>query len=241
MKPHEDAFGRELLDFMNGNNRCEVIERDDGYLDVNDDLRVYFESFEDWPLHHQQAMEFARGRVLDIGCGAGRHALYLQERGLPVTGIDISPMAVKVSRMRGLRDARVMSLTQVSRRLGEFDTVVMLANNFGLFGDAERARRLLKRLHSITSKGARMLAESTDPHASADPVHVRYRQSNVEKGRMPGQVRLRLRYRQYRTPWFDYLLVSKRELKEIVEGTGWRVRRIIDSDDPIYVAVLEKS
>ena len=43
MKPDEDAFGRELYDYMLGNNHCEVIERDDGYLDVNDDLAEYFE------------------------------------------------------------------------------------------------------------------------------------------------------------------------------------------------------
>jgi SAM-dependent methyltransferase len=240
MKPHEDAFGRELFDYMNGQNRCEIIERDDGYLDVNDDLQVYFDSCEDWPNHHRQAIEHARGRVLDIGCGAGRHALYLQQRGMQVTGIDISPLAVKVCSMRGLRDARVMSITRISRQLGVFDTVVMLANNFGLFGNPARARWLLKRLHRITSGDAMILAESTDPHASTNPVHKRYRRLNCEKGRMPGQVRLRLRYRQFKTPWFDYLLVSKNEMKEIVGGTGWRVDSFVDSEDPIYVALLKK-
>jgi SAM-dependent methyltransferase len=240
MKSHEDAFGRELLDYVNGQNRCEIIERDDGHLDLNDDLQVYFDSYEEWPDHHKKAIEYARGRVLDVGCGAGRHALYLQRRGLDVTGIDISPLAIKVCGLRGLRDARVMSITGISQRLGVFDTVVMLANNFGLFGNTVRARWLLKKLHRITTGDAMILAESTDPHASTDPAHRRYRRRNLEKGRMPGQIRLRIRYRQYASPWYDYLLVSKSEMKKIIAGTGWRVDRFIDSEDPIYVAVLKK-
>lgn len=240
MTPEQDVFGRELIDYMNGSNRCEVIERDDGYLDVNDDLTVYFDSYENWPPHHRKAIRHAKGRVLDIGCGAGRHALYLQQKGLRVTGIDVSPLAVKVCRMRGLRDAKVVSITQIKPALGRFDTVVMLANNFGLFGNPRRARWLLKRLHGVTTDGAVILAESTDPYSDRNAAHKQYQRRNRDNGRLPGQLRVRLRYRQYKTPWFDYLLVSKHEMKEIVSGTGWRVDRFIDSGEPIYVGLLKK-
>jgi SAM-dependent methyltransferase len=241
MKVEQDAFGRELLDYMSGVNRCEIIERDDGYLDVNDDLEVYFEPFENWPEHHKKAMRHARGRVLDIGCGAGRHALHLQKTGLRVTGIDISPLAIKVCRMRGLRDARVQTITGLSQRLGRFDTVIMLANNFGLFGNVRRARWMLKRLRYMTSEDATILAESTDPHANTSPAHRKYQQRNRKNGRPAGQLRLRLRYRQYKTPWFDYLLVSKCEMERIVKGTGWTVDTFIDSGEPIYIGVLRKN
>lgn len=240
LKPHEDAFGRELLDYMNDQNRCEIIERDDGYLDVNADLRVYFEPFEDWPAHHRRAISYAKGRVLDIGCGAGRHAIYLQRKGLDVTGIDASPLAVKVSRMRGLRDARVMSVTAISPRMGKFDTVVMLANNFGLFGNPRRAKWLLKKFRGVTSDDATILTESMDPVANATAIHRRYQKRNRERGRPPGQLRVRIRYRQYRTPWFEYLLVSKTEMKRIVRDTGWYVERFVDSGESIYIAVLKK-
>jgi SAM-dependent methyltransferase len=240
VKTDEDAFGRELMDYMSGVNRCEVIERDDGYLDVNDDIGVYFEPYEKWPAHHRAAMAHARGRVLDIGCGAGRHAIYLQRVGLRVTGIDVSPLAVRVCRMRGLTDARVLSITRLSRSLGRFDTVMMLANNFGLFGSPRRAKWALKRLRNVTSDDATILAESTDPYADAPPVHRRYHRLNRERGRMAGQLRVRLRYRQYQTRWFDYLLVSKREMEGIVAGTGWHVDEFIGSNRSIYIGVLRK-
>jgi SAM-dependent methyltransferase len=240
LKPHEDAFGRELFDYMNGQNSCEIIERDDGYLDVNADLHVYFEPFENWPAHHRHAIRLAKGRVLDIGCGAGRHAIYLQQKGREVTGIDVSPLAVKVSGMRGLRDARVQSITKMSPRLGCFDAALMLANNFGLVGNPVRAKWLLKRLHRFTSAGAVVLAESTDPYTNATAPHKQYQQRNRERGRMPGQLRVRIRYRQYQTPWFDYLLVSKKEMRRIVSETGWHIDRFIDSGETIYIAVLKK-
>lgn len=111
---------------------------------------MYLADYPTWPSRHRQAVRYAKGRVLDIGCGAGRHALYLQAKGLNVLGIDTSPLAVAVCRRRGLKDVRLMSVDQVSPALGTFGTVLMLGNNFGLFANPEKARRLLVRFHRMT-------------------------------------------------------------------------------------------
>ncbi len=84
-------------------------------------------------------MSHARGRVLDIGCGAGRHALYLQKRGFEVVAIDISPLAVDVCRRRGVNDVRLMSITEADSNLGPFDTILMMGANFGLFANGRSA------------------------------------------------------------------------------------------------------
>ena len=107
-------------------------------------------------------MRLARGRVLDVGCGAGRVALYLQERGHEVVGIDLSPLTVDVARRRGVKNARELAVTQVSRKIGRFDTIVMFGNNFGLMGGKRRAPWLLRRFRSITNEDARILAESVN-------------------------------------------------------------------------------
>jgi SAM-dependent methyltransferase len=185
-------------------------------------------------------MQLVRGRVLDVGCGAGRVALHLQARGHEVVAVDVSPLAVKTCRLRGVRDARVCSVTRIDHRLGKFDTIVMLGNNFGLFGNPRRARWLLRRFHGVTSETARIVAESRDPYKAATAEHRRYHQLNRRRGKLPGQLRLRVRYGHARTSWFEYLIVSPAEMRRIVSGTGWRVARLIETSSPIYIAVLEK-
>ena len=236
----QDAYGRALFDYYHGRGGYEVNERDDGAVGISAGPAAYLTDYEDWPAHQRRAIRLARGRVLDVGCGGGRVALHLQAKGLDVLGIDISPLAIRVCKARGLKRARVLSITQVSRKLGTFDTVVMYGNNFGLFGGFRRARWLLRRFHGMTSPRARIIAESNDPYQTDLPHHKAYHERNRRRGRMGGQVRIRVRYLTLATPWFDYLLVSKAEMAEILAGTGWRVSRFFDSDRSPYVAVIEK-
>lgn len=178
--------------------------------------------------------------MLDIGCGAGRHSIHLQNNGLEVVDIDVSPLAIEVCRLRGLADARTMSVNEVRPELGVFDTILMMGNNFGLFGSRSGAKRLLRRFLAVTSPDGLIIAETLDPHKTENPDHLAYHKRNLKRGRMPGQVRTRVRYRKYVTPWFDYLFVSEAEMRDILDDTGWRIKRITGGQGPSYVAVLEK-
>jgi SAM-dependent methyltransferase len=226
------------MDHLEGRRGEELIERSDGYLDRSAGAETYFAE----PTAEQAAVaDRARGRVLDVGCGAGRYALYLQGKGLEVVAIDASPLAVEVCRRRGLRDARVVTLEEVDGTLGHFDTVLMLGNNFGLMGGRRGARSSLKRLRHVVRLGGCILAETMDPYQSANPDHLSYHADNRVKGRMGGQIRMRVRYKKFKTPWFDYLFVSRGELEDIVHDSGWRIQTIIAEDGPSYVALLERT
>jgi len=239
MRLVEDAYGAMMLAALDGRGSPEIVERDDGLFEASNYHETYMAPFQRWPAHNRRAMRFVRGRVLDVGCGAGRVCLHLQERGLDVVGIDISPGAVEVCRRRGVRDARVCPIENVDASLGVFDTIVMLGNNFGLFASKAKARRLLRRFHELTSERGRIVAETRDVHRTEDPVHLTYLERNRRRGRLPGQIRIRVRYRLLKTPWFDYLMVSRDELEELLAGTGWRLARTLDSEDT-YIAVIEK-
>ncbi len=241
LKLMEDAYGHEIWSHFNGRKSFEVVEREDGYVDVSSGAPAYFSEYDDWPEHYKRAIDSAKGRILDIGCGAGRHSLYLQNKGFDVTGIDNSPLAIRVCRLRGLKKTKVMSIENISRfRSRSFDTILMLGNNFGLFGSHNNARILLKKLYRITSTNAIIIAESNDPYKTDNPFHIKYQKANRKKGRMSGQLRIRIRYMKYSGKWFDYLLVSREEMKEILKGTGWRMREFIDSSGSPYAAIIEK-
>ena len=240
LSPQEDAYGRHLYEHLRGLRTAEVIERDDGYIGVSIGAPFYFANFKDWFPQERRAMRFVKGQVLDIGCGAGRVALHLQSRNFDVLSVDLSPLAIKVCRLRGVKNARILSITQLTRRLGEFDTLIMFGGNFGLFANPRRAHWLLKRFHAMTSPQARIIAESRNPYDAATSEHRRYHRLNRQRGRMPGQVRIRVRCGLTCTPWFDYLFVSPSEMRSIVSGTGWRIAHLSEPEDPVYVAVIEK-
>lgn len=109
-------------------------------------------------------------------------------------GIDISPLAIKVCKLRGLKKTRVKPIEDVDFKQGSFDTVIMMGNNFGLFGDLKKTRRLLRRFYRMTSEDALIIASSRDPYATSNHAHLRYHKLNHERGRMSGQVRIRIRY-----------------------------------------------
>lgn len=78
-----------------------------------------------------------------------------------------------------------------------------MGNNLGLLASRGRARWLLRRFHRLTTEGGRIVAESLDQFQTTDPIHRSYQRTNRRRGRMPGQIRLRVRYRTLVTPWFD--------------------------------------
>ena len=230
----DDAFGAMLIDAVEGQTGAhDIVERDDGFIAVS--TFDYLASVRRWKAVERRALRYVRGRVLDVGCGAGRVALELQARGRQVVAIDPSPGAVDVARRRGVRDVRLMRLEDVDDSLGQFGTVLMYGNNFGLFGSRSKARRLLRTLRPLAD---RIVAGSNDLYRTDDPVHLAYQEHNRRRGRMPGQLRIRVRYGNLIDPWFTYLLASPDEVTEIVDGTGWRIERFVRDEGSYYLAVL---
>jgi SAM-dependent methyltransferase len=237
----QDAYGHQLYDCFKGRRVVEVVERDDGFIHTSAMYPGYYlADYRNWQAHEKNALRYATGRMLDIGCGGGRISLYFQKKGFDILGIDISPLAVKVCGLRGVKTARIMSITEVNSKLGMFDTILMIGNNFDLFGNPSRARQLLRKFHQSTSRNALIIAESVDPYQTKEQFHLDYHKLNRTEGKMPGELRVRVRYKKYASPWFAYLIVSKNEMKRILEGTGWKVKRFVGSKGPVYIGIIEK-
>ncbi len=239
--PSRDAYGEELKDYhKNGKGVVEIVERDDGYIDYNDAVPYYFSSYGDWSEPEKSALSHCYGRVVDVGCGAGRIALHLQEKGYSVVGIDNSPGAIEVCRSRGVKELLNIPFTQIHGRAGKVDSFVLFGNNFGLFGNPRRARWLLRRLKSLSSSNALIIAQTVNPYCTENQDHLSYHELNKKRGRLGGQLRIRIRHKRTIGSWMDYLFVSKQELEHIVKGTGWAVQQYVDSGSPGYFLILEK-
>ncbi len=240
LEDSQDAFGHVMSDLFNKKEVYEIVERDDGFISPSPGPDFYFSEYENWWESEKASMAYVSGKVLDIGCGAGRHSLYLQGKGFEVVGVDNSPLAIDVCKARGLRDARVVPITRLSLRLGIFDTILMLGNNFSLVGSIRRAKWLLDRFYHMTSESGIIIAQTRDPYQTDEPEHLAYHARNREHGRMTGAVKIKVRYKKYATPWIEFLMFSKNEMKDLIAHTNWQIRNFIDDREGIYITILEK-
>jgi len=237
-----DAFGRLLLDCLEAGpdpgRFTQIVERSDGLIQLGDPVR-YFAS-EPWSDQEASALSRANGKVLDVGAGAGRQCLYLQARGLEVVALDVSPLAIEVCRRRGAGQVFVGSAEDLAASApSPFDTFLLAGGNLGLMRDSQSARVFLDALASMAAPGAVVIGSSRDPYQTEDPDHLNYHAANRARGRMAGQVTIRVRHRRWATDWFDLLFTSVPELEELLDGTAWKLEETLPEGAGYHV-VLRK-
>lgn len=229
---NRDIFGEALLDYQAG-RRGEVftIRRDDGHTDRHDPA-LYFAPE---PYAHERdlldeaLLDDALGPVLDVGCGAGRTLLWLEERGLAATGVDLSEGAVAVCRRRGCRDVRridAMAGLEAARDAAPFRTAVLFGNNVGIGGTREGSEALLRRIAEAMAPGGRLLVTALDIARTEAPHHLAYHERNRRAGRPRGEIRMRFEYRGSLGPWIPWFHPEPSELQELAAAAGWRVEDV---------------
>ncbi len=155
-----DLFGRAILDYQTHNEPQDLITETN--ISEADDMSVayLFRSFKEMPKIEQKALQLSKGKILDIGCGAGSHSLYLQEKGFTVTSIDISENAINACQLRGLQNARVQNLLDIQNET--FDTILLLMNGTGIFGTLAQTSIYLQKLKSLLNPNGQILIDSSD-------------------------------------------------------------------------------
>jgi SAM-dependent methyltransferase len=236
----KDVFGKAIRDTFEGKRVAMVIRRDDGYVDDADTGR-YFTTFSEFPEIEKEAMSLTRGLVLDVGCGAGRHALHLQSEGKTIVGIDISPLTIQVAHKRGLRAAVLCAAPSIPFNNQSFDTAILMFNNFGICGGYEETTALLVELNRLLRTGGIILASSLHATQTDKVEHLRYHEANRKRGLSPGLVTIRMEYDGEVGDWFKLLFASPDEMKSLSEKAGLKlVRTIKQADEATYIGVIKK-
>lgn len=155
----KDLFGQALLDFQKGEFTEDIITS----TNISDDdilpISYLFRDFKDMPKLEQKAIKLVKGSILDVGCGAGSHSLYLQEKGFQVKSIDISKGAIEVCKLRGLKNVEVKDILNETET---FDTILLLMNGTGIFQELSEVSKYLKHLKSLLNPQGQILIDSSD-------------------------------------------------------------------------------
>lgn len=157
-----DLFGKAILDYQTQNAPEPLITSTSISDEDEMDVAYLFRSYDMMPKIEQKALQLAYGKVLDIGCGAGSHALSLQnDRNLTVKAIDISKNAIKACQLRGLENTEVTSILDLKTD-EKFDTLLLLMNGTGIFETLEKSSLYFQKLKSLLTEKGQILIDSSD-------------------------------------------------------------------------------
>ena len=194
-----------------------------------------FRSYSEMPAIEQKALQIAKGKVLDIGCGAGSHSLYLQkELSLEVTSIDISENAIEACRLRGLKNASVDNMMDFE---GTFDTILLLMNGTGIFGKLKNVASYLQKLKSLLTPSGQILIDSSDIIYMFDEDGDGGKWITTDTDYY-GEVTFDISYKGEKETTFDWLYLDFNTLQNAAHANGLQWELILEGEHYDYLAKL---
>ena len=232
----KDLFGKAILDYQTNNSPEDLITETS--ISEADEMSVayLFRSYAEMPKLEQKALQLANGNVLDVGCGAGSHALYLQEKGIDVTAIDISANAIKACELRGLKNAKVQDIMQLEG--DKFDTILLLMNGAGMCGKLKNIPNFLQKLKALLTDEGQILVDSSDIIYMFDededggkwiPTDVDYY----------GEVFFDIAYKGEKEASFDWMYIDYNTLQNAAVANGLQCELILEGEHFDYLAKIK--
>ena len=198
-------------------------------------LTTLFRSYESMPEIERKALDMAKGRVLDVGAGAGCHSLVLQEKGMDVTAIDISPLSVETMKERGVK--KVLELDFFTLE-GQYDTILMLMNGIGIVGTLERMPEFFRQLDKILAPGGQVLCDSSDiSYVFEDEEGMIDIPNEMD---YYGEHSFQMQYKDTIGEPFNWLYIDADTLKQKADRCGYAVEVVAEGEHYDYLARITK-
>ena len=230
----KDLFGKAILDFQTNNSPEDLVTETN--ISEADEMSVeyLFRSFNEMPELEKKALQLCKGKVLDVGCGAGSHSLYLQEKGFEVTAIDISENAIKACKLRGLNDIRVQNILDLENE--SFDTILLLMNGTGIFRTLLETSNYLQKLKSLLNPNGQILIDSSDIiymfDEDADGSYL------VPADDYYGELTFTISYKGETEESFPWLYLDYNTLQNAAQANGLQCELVLEGKHYDYLARL---
>ena len=230
-----DPMGKAITDYYKKKKASKLRVFSPMFEEDEIPLQTLFRKYEDMPEIERQALDMARGKTLDVGAGAGCHSLVLQQHGINVTAIDISPLSVQTMKDRGVKNVIEQDFFTLD---GQYDTILMLMNGIGIVGTMERMPEFFHHLDKILASGGQVLCDSTDisyVFETEDGI--------IELPSNPnyyGEVSFQMQYEDIIGKPFNWLYLDADTLRQQAERNGYTVEIAAQGEHYDYLARITK-
>ena len=155
-----DPFGEAIRDYFKNGKAPDIVVKTNYTEDERIPVSYLFRSEDQLPILEKTALNMCRGKILDIGAAAGCHSLILQKKSFNVTALDISALATRTMKQRGIKN--VIHNDIYSFHDQKYDTLLLLMNGTGIGGTIEGFKKLLAHLKNLLNEGGQILVDSSD-------------------------------------------------------------------------------
>ncbi len=231
----QDIFGTAIRDFYNQEYFEDIIVQAPDFDDDIIPVSYLFRTYSEMPVIEQKALDLAYGKVLDIGCGAGSHALYLQnEKKLTTKAIDISEGAIETCNKRGITNAVIQDIFTLKNE--KFDTLLLLMNGSGIIGTLNNIDRFFTQIKTLLHPGGQVLLDSSDiSYLFADDDGSFWVDASAA---YYGEMRYKLKYKKLESDWFDWLYIDYNTLQNAANANGFLCELLCNGENNDYLAKL---
>ncbi|WP_026915391.1 class I SAM-dependent methyltransferase [Christiangramia portivictoriae] len=232
MDKNKDIFGKAIAGYYKEKDETPITVHSPDF--DNDEIPVayLFRDFNEMPKLEQEALKLCKGSILDVGCGAGSHALYLQnELKLEVKAIDTSAGAIEIAKERGLHNAVVQDFYKISSE--KFDCILMLMNGTGIIGKLENINDFLQHCHQLLNDAGQLILDSSDLIYLFDDEF-------IDSEDYYGELTYELSYKGETSDPFDWLYVDKEILQKAAKNNNFSCEIVLEGEHYDYLAVLRK-
>ena len=227
----KDIFGMAMKAYYFKKDETPIMVHSPDFDDDEIAIEYLFRDFTEMPKTEQKALKLAYGNVLDVGCGAGSHALYLQQKDIDVKAIDTSAGAIVIAKERGVKNAEVKDFYA---EIGQYDTLLFLMNGTGIIGNLINTDNFLSICKEVLNPGGQILIDSSDLSFLKDE-----EEPNDDLDRKYiGEIDFCISYKGEKSDYFPWLYMDFDLLKLAAQKNNFNCELIVEGKHYDYLAKL---
>ena len=236
MNSKMDPMGRAIADYWKTKKADRLRVFSPMFEEDEIPLKILFRNYKAMPEIERKALDMATGRTLDVGAASGCHSLVLQKKGIDVTAIDISPLAVETMKDRGV--LKVIEQDFFTLEGQQYDTILMLMNGIGIVGTLDRLPKFFQVLDRILALGGQVLCDSSDiSYVFEDETGMI---DIPEDMGYYGEHSFQMQYKGTIGEPFDWLYIDADTLRQRADRFGYVVEVVAKGDHYDYLARITK-